>query len=125
MLLDRGSEFDDIEGMERSCADPSRKRCACYFADPSRPDQKGACEKNHVELRKVLPKGASLAPLDAATLSEVCSHVNSTVRRGCGNASPIKLAKLVFPQYLLDNLGIREIPAKDVISAPGILYRPE
>ena len=80
MLLDRGSEFDDIEGMERSCADPSRKRCACYFADPSRPDQ---------------------------------------------NASPIKLAKLVFPQYLLDNLGIREIPAKDVISAPGILYRPE
>lgn len=125
MLLDRGSEFDGMEGMERSLADPSRKRCACYFADPSRPDQKGACEKNHVELRKILPKGTSLASLDAATLADICSHVNSTVRRGCGNASPIKLAKLVFPQYLLDNLGIREIPAKDVISAPGILYRPE
>lgn len=73
----------------------------------------------------MLPKGTSLAALDAATLADICSHVNSTVRRGCGNASPIKLAKLVFPRYLLDSLGIREIPAKDVVSAPGILYRPE
>lgn len=125
MLLDRGAEFDDTEGMERSCIDPSRKRCACYFADPSRPDRKGACEKNHVELRKVPPKSASFAALGAAALADICSHVNSTVRRGCGNASPIKLAKIVLPQYLLDNLGIREIPAKDVVSAPGILYRPE
>ena len=57
IVFDRGSEFDDIDGMERSYKNPLLKRCAAYFADPSRPDQKGACEKNHVELRKLLPRG--------------------------------------------------------------------
>jgi IS30 family transposase len=123
MLLDRGSEFDDIDGMERDKATLER-RCACYFADPSRPDQKGACEKNHVELRKILPKGTSLEGMDAYALAEICSHVNSTVRRGCGDATPFDLAKLVFPQELFDNLGLRPIPARDVVAAPNILYVP-
>lgn len=125
MLFDRGSEFDAIEEMERSSIDSDKKRCACYFADPSRPDQKGACEKNHVELRKILPKGTSLDGLDAATLAEICCHVNSSVRRGCGDATPFDLAALMFPPYLFENLGLRRIPPKDVIAAPNILYRPE
>ena len=40
MLFDRGSEFDSIEAMESSCMF-SGKRANAYFADPSRPDQKG------------------------------------------------------------------------------------
>ena len=123
ILCDRGSEFDDIDGMERSCLDPLKKRCAVYFADPSRPDQKGAAEKNHVELRKILPKGTSFDAMTPYELAEICSHVNSTIRKGCGNATPFALAKLVFPQALLDDLGLREIPPRDVISTPGILYR--
>ena len=125
MLLDRGCEFDDIEGMERSARDPSRKRCATYFADPSRPDQKGACEKNHVELRKILPKGTSLEALDAATLADICSHVNSSMRKGCGNASPFALAQPALPAYLLENPGLRPIPPKEVVGAPNIPYRPD
>jgi len=123
MLLDRGSEFDDISGMERSC-ESYRKRCAVYFTDPQRSDQKGACEKNHVELRKALPKGTSLQNMDAITLAVICSHVNSTIRKGCGNASPIQMAMLCLPQSLFGNLGLSLIPPKDVVSAPGILYRP-
>ena len=121
MLFDRGSEFDSIEAMESSCMF-SGKRASAYFADPSRPDQKGGCEKNHVELRKVIPKGTSLERMDAMTLAEICCHVNSTVRKGCGDASPMQLAELVFPKEMMDNLGLRLIPPRDVISAPGILY---
>ena len=124
MLFDRGSEFDSIEAMEASCMF-SGKRTNAYFADPSRPDQKGGCEKNHVELRKVLPKGTSLERMDAMTLAEICCHVNSTVRKGCGDVSPMQLAELVFPKEMMDNLGLRLIPPRDVISAPGILYEPE
>ena len=123
IVCDRGSEFDDIDGMERSCLDPFQKRCAVYFADPSRPDQKGAAEKNHVELRKILPKGTSFDAMTPYELAEICSHVNSTIRKGCGNATPFALARLVFPQSLFDDLGLHEIPPQDVISAPGILYR--
>ena len=121
MLFDRGSEFDSIEAMEGSCLH-SGKRADAYFADPSRPDQKGGCEKNHVELRKVIPKGTSLERMDAMTLAEICCHVNSTVRKGCGDVSPMQLAELVFPKEMMDNLGLRLIPPRDVISAPGILY---
>lgn len=123
MLLDRGTEFDDISDMERSC-ESNRKRCSVYFTDPQRSDQKGACEKNHVELRKVLPKGTSLQNMDAVTLAKICSHVNSSIRKGCGNTSPIQMAMLCLPQSLFDNLGLFLIPPKDVVSAPNILYKP-
>ena len=123
LLLDRGSEFDDIAGIERSCLHEGT-RCAAYFTDPSRPDQKGAAEKNHVELRKLLPKGTCFEGLDSYTLAEICSHVNSTVRKGCGDTSPMQLAQLVMPEEFFESLGLRLIPPKDVISAPGTLYRP-
>ncbi len=125
MLFDRGCEFDAIEEMEGSSRDRAEKRCACYFADPSRPDQKGAAEKNHVELRKILPKGTSFEGLDAHVLAEICSHVNSSVRRGCGDAAPFDLAELMFPKYLFENLGLRRIAPESVVCAPNILYRPE
>ena len=123
MLFDRGSEFDAIEAMEQSCLH-SGKRTNVFFADPSRPDQKGGCEKNHVELRKILPKGTSFEKLDASLLAEITSHVNSSVRKGCGDVSPMQLAELVFPKEMLDNLGLELIPPREVISAPGILYDP-
>jgi len=123
LLFDRGSEFDDIAGIERSCLHEGT-RCAAYFTDPSRPDQKGSAEKNHVELRKVLPKGTCFEGLDPCTLAEICSHVNSSVRRGCGDTSPMQLAQLVMPPAFFENLGLRLIPPKDVIGAPNILYRP-
>jgi IS30 family transposase len=124
LLMDRGSEFDDISGIEMS-AFHSVKRCSAYFADPNRPDQKGACEKNHVELRKILPKGTSFKKMDAATLSLICSHVNSTIRKGCGNATPFRLASLCAPDGLLGRLGLRLIPPMEVIAAPNILYKPD
>ena len=57
ILGDRKSEFDDVAGIEKD------GRCNVYYTDPQRPDQKGSCEKNHVELRKVIPKGTSIDSL--------------------------------------------------------------
>jgi IS30 family transposase len=123
LKMDRGSEFDDISGIEMSAFHGGR-RCAAYFADPNRPDQKGACEKNHVELRKILPKGTSLQNMDSVTLALICSHVNSSIRKGCGNATPFQLAALCVPPGLLDKLGLQLIPPQEVIAAPNILYKP-
>jgi len=124
ILMDRGSEFDDIRGIEMS-AFHGVQRCCAYFADPNRPDQKGACEKNHVELRKIVPKGTSLKNMDVMTLSVICSHVNSSIRKGCGNASPFELASLCAPPGLLRKLGLQLIPPFEVIAAPNILYRAD
>lgn len=123
LLLDRGTEFDDIEGIEHSCVSGAT-RTRAFYTDPSRPDQKGSCEKNHVELRKIVPKGTSLEAMNAATLADICSHVNSTIRKGCGNSTPIQLAMMCLPQELFDNLGLRYIPPNEVIATPNMLYIP-
>lgn len=123
IVFDCGSEFDDTDGMERSFTDPFRKRCAVCFADPSRPDQKGTAEKNHVELRKPLPKGTSFDRMTPHEPTEICSRANSTVRRGCGNATPFAPTKTAFPQEPFDDPGLREAPPQDAIGAPNIPYR--
>lgn len=61
--------------------------------------------------------------MNPAKLADICSHANPTIRKGCGNAAPLAMAKLVLPQALFDELGLREIPPQNVIGTPGILYR--
>lgn len=59
-LCDRGTEFDDIDGTERSFSDPLQKRGHVYSADPSRPDQKGACEKTTWSCGRLRQRGPRL-----------------------------------------------------------------
>ena len=119
ILTDRGREFDDIAGIERD------GRCRVYYADPQRSDQKGACVKNHVELRKVIPKGTSIdgLGLDAWILAGVCSNVNSSLRRAIGDASPMALAKVALPASLLEGLGLALVPPDEVETRPELVGR--
>lgn len=79
------------------------------------------CEKNRVELRKVIPKGSSFAKLTPAKLSVVCSHVNSYGRPQFGGASPLQLASQVVPAELLDGLSIGLVPVEEVMMKPGLI----
>ncbi len=123
VLTDRGCEFEDISRIEHS--KDGTRRCDVYYADPMRSDQKGACEKAHVELRLVLPKGTSFDAigLDAYLISGICSHVNSSLRRSIGDASPLRLARLCLPASLLDGLGVDTVPPDDVDLTPGLIDR--
>ena len=119
ILADRGSEFDDIAGIEKG------GRCSVYYTDPQRPDQKGGCEKNHVELRKVVEKGTSIdgLELDAWLVAGICSHVNSSLRLAIGDASPMALAKAALPASLLDGLGLELVPPDEVETRPELIER--
>ncbi len=119
VLADRGSEFDDMGGIEKG------GRCSVYYADPRRPDQKGGCEKNHVELRKIVPKGTSIDALglDAWLVAGICSHANSSLRLAIGDASPMALAKTALPASLLDGLGLELIPPEEVETRPELVER--
>lgn len=119
ILADRGSEFDDIAGIERD------GRCSVYYTDPQRPDQKGGCEKNHVELRKIIPKGTSVdgLGLDPFIVAGICSHANSSIRLAIGNASPMALAKAALPASLLEGLGLDLIPPDKVETRPELVDR--
>lgn len=122
LLVDRGVEFDDWWGMERSCLVEGANRCRVYYCDAMRSDQKAHAERNHEQARRILPKGRSdfdkLGAYDAATLT---SHINSYVGGGRGGMCPFDLATPILPQQLLDELGIKKIPPDEVVLKPSLL----
>lgn len=119
ILTDRGSEFLDPDVIERGRN--GEKRCAVYYCDPMKSGQKGRCEKNHVELRKVIPKGTSLMELTERELSIVCSHVNSYRRKALGGASPFMIASQVLPAEIFEGLGLEPIDPDEVVMKPQLL----
>lgn len=120
ILTDRGSEFRDYAKIETS-SDGSA-RCAVYYCDPCQSSQKGSCEKNHVEFRKILPKKRTdfdaLTPWHLATIN---SHINSYTRKSLGGASPLALVSQVLPKSLLEGLGITLIAPDAVTLTPALL----
>ena len=120
-VTDHGHEFNNFELLEASCTVPGAKRWKIFYCDPSRPDQKGRCEKCHVEIRRILPKKTCFARLEARDLSLVASHVNSYTRPALGGAAPIDLAMQVLPEELFEGLGIEKIPPEDVVMKPALL----
>ena len=121
LLTDHGHEFNDFLMIERSCLDEGEKRCEVYYCDPNRPDQKGKCERNHVELRRIVPKGANLDILTAKDLTEIANNVNSYTRPSLGNMVPIELARRRVPEELFDAFGYEQIPADEIIMKPELI----
>jgi IS30 family transposase len=101
--------------------DSKKKRCSVYFCDPCRPNQKGQCEKSHVEVRKIIPKGTSLKNLTTYDMATVFSHVNSVPRKSLGGASPLALAQSVLPKNLLEELGLSIVLSVDITLKPSLL----
>ena len=95
MLGDSGSEFLNFAKIETGL--DGSGRTWIFYCDPVRPNQKRACEKNYVELRKILPKGADLDALEAWDVAEACSHANSRPRPGQGDCpSEARLSGLAW-----------------------------
>lgn len=122
VLADRGSEFDDWAGMERSCLVEGARRCRVFYCDPMNSNQKAECEKNHQELRKVLPKGRSdFDALSQADVAAVCSHVNSYPRPSRNGARPYDLAVAELTAEFLDTLGIVRLQPDEVVLKPHLM----
>ena len=83
--------------------------------------QKGSCEKNHVEFRKIVPKGTSMDLLTAQDMALVTSHVNSDPRPSLGGLAPLDLASAVLPKTLLDELAVSRVDPNDVVMTPELL----
>lgn len=115
ILTDNGGEFEDAGGIERSCTREGERRCRVFYCDPMQSQQKGACERNHVEIRKMLPKGRGISfdDLDEVDARFVGSNVNSEPRPSLMGLSPLAMLRAAEPavaQALADKLGICELP---------------
>lgn len=122
LLADRGGEFDDFSGIERSALEPGKRRCSLYCCDAMSPHQKPNRERNHEELRRMLPKGRSdFDKLSAWDVAVACSHVNSYPRRALGGRCPYALASRVFPAGLLDDFGVELVEPDEATLRPVLL----
>lgn len=121
ILTDNGSEFADIEGMERSVNDSSIKRTHIFFCEPNRSDEKGAAERNHRILRKILPKGSSLNEITQLDATLISNHVNSYVRKTLGGICPYESAMEIYPEDFFVLLGLEKIKKENVILTPDLL----
>lgn len=122
ILTDRGNEFSAPEMLERSCCCQD-KRCSVYYCDPLQSQQKGACEKNHVEIRKLLDKRLKISfdRLDVVDVSHLMSHVNSEPRASLCNRTPLEMFKLLYKDsadMILNAFGIEEIPFGELLLKP-------
>ena len=122
ILTDNGKEFSDIEGMERSCTVPGEKRTQIFFCEPNRSDQKGGCERNHREMRKIIPKGrTSLESFMQDDIILMMNHVNSYPRESLYGRCPYDVAKALYPPDFLGLLGMERIPDEQIVMKPSLL----
>ena len=120
IVLDRGSEFADPWRIE--CRKNGTQRTRVYYCDPQHSQQKPKAEKNHEEIRKVLPKGKSnFGALKKPDMAVLMSHVNSYGREILNWAAPYDIAQFMLPKTLLDGLSIARIPANDIVLKPHLL----
>lgn len=114
VLTDNGTEFADTAAIGSSVLGGDA-RCKVYYCDVRASQQKGACERNHVELRKMLPKrrGISFDELDERDCSFVMSHVNSQPRPSLMGLSPLGMLRAADAEAhdaLSAALGMEEVP---------------
>ena len=122
LLVDRGVEFDDWESMERSCLEKGVRRCHVFYCDAMDSNQKSQAERNHEQLRRILPKGRSdFDKLDVWDVAVCASHVNSYPLARWSGKCPMEVAAGLVPQCLLDELGIERIPADEVVLKPYLM----
>ena len=88
ILTDDGAELSDHGPMERPAEDSAARRARVFCCDARQSQQKGSCERSHVELRKALPKGTSFDGLTRAGCTLLMSHANSEPRPSLAGLSP-------------------------------------
>ena len=119
LLTDNGSEFSNPAAIET--APDAQTRSRVFYCDPCASWQKGHVERNHEFLRLVRPKGESFDDLDQQKVNEMLSHVNSYSRPVLGNKTPHELFSILYGEEALEKLGIRRIPANDIVLKPRLI----
>lgn len=127
ILTDNGSEFANYVGIERSSLG-SFSRTRLFYCDARQSQQKAGCERNHVELRKILPKGRGIRfdALDGHDMATLMSHLNSEPRSSLLNRSSLFMARSFLgdsADVLMDALGIEEIPYEELDMTVSALNR--
>ena len=113
-LSDNGPEFARFHEIEEWGV-------GAFFANPYRSTDKASCERNHEFIRCVVPKGRSLDGLAQAKVETLFPRINPYVRGSNENRTPYELMLARFGEGFMEAIGVKRIPAKDVLLKPSLL----
>ncbi|WP_298581032.1 hypothetical protein [uncultured Olegusella sp.] len=119
MITDNEVDFSDHTALERFCVCEGERRSRLFYRDVRQSRQKPGCERNHVEIRKILPKDKNMSfdALSAENCSLLMSHVNSEPRPSLESLSPIRMLKASHKDLadrLLSYPGVKVIPIDEL-----------
>ena len=120
-LADNGSEFSNPNALEYDAQ--GNRRTKLYYCDPYASFQKPNVELNHEFIRKILPKGRSFDGLVQSDISLMMSHINSYSREKLNDKSPFDMFGFIYGYDVLEKLGIRRIPANEILLKPSLLNK--
>lgn len=119
ILTDNGVEFKDPDQLEH--APNNCPRTKIFYCDPQASWQKPHVEKNHVLLRRILPKGTSFKDLTKAQVALATSHINSVARELFDNKTTFDLFVGENEKKLLEFLDLSPIAPDEVYLKPALL----
>ena len=71
-------------------------------------------------IRRCIPKGIDLGQYTQEQINLMMSHINSYARPRLGNKSPYDVFAFQYGEDILSVLGIKRIPADEIILTPKI-----
>ena len=121
ILTDNGSEFSNPKALEFDAQ--GNRRTHIFYCDPHASFQKPNVELNHEFIRKILPKGASFNQLTQEDVDLMMSHINSYSREKLNDKSPLEMFNFIYGDGIAEKLGIRKIPAHEILLKPSLLKK--
>ena len=122
VLTDNGSEFSNPAALEASQSGDAR-RTRVFYCDPNSSWQKPHVENNHLNLRKIFPKGKSMDGYTQEDVNLAISNINSMARESLNDIPAIALFETLYGKGILEKLGVRPVAAKDVQLTPKLLAK--
>lgn len=120
LLGDNGSEFSNPIAIE--CDRTTGEiRTSVFYCDPCASFQKGSAEKNHEEIRRVLPKGTPFDNLTQKDISLMMDHINSYSRPSLNDRTPYDTFKFLCGEEAIKKLGSKLIPSNEICLKPSLL----
>lgn len=120
VLTDNGSEFANPDSIELDYATGERV-CRLFYCDPGKSGQKGKIEKNHVELRKIFPKGCDFSQFSQEQINVALSNINSEPRGILNRNCPGVIAKGFLDEKILALNEYQFVDPDMVILHPSLL----
>lgn len=91
ITMDNGSEFLDMQSLERSCLRKGKKRTTCYYAHPYCAWERGSNEVNNRLIRRFIPKGTDIAKISRREVARIEHWMNHYPRRQFGFRSAMEV----------------------------------